>query len=65
MDSNNLDRRLPPVAAPAHAVSYRFPPDVYNLVEMAVQHAAKSGDRLSRNEAVIKAIRATYGHLSR
>lgn len=61
---SDFDRRWLPGPAPVMTVSYRFPPEIHHLVELAVQHAARSGDRLSRNEAVIKAIRATYGHLS-
>lgn len=49
--------------APTVAVSYRLPPDVADLIDAAVDHAAMTGDRLSKNEAVVKAIRATYGHL--
>lgn len=46
------------------AATYRFEPDVLELVEAAVQEAAGNGQRLSREAAVSHAIRQTYGHLA-
>lgn len=46
------------------AATYRFEPDVLELVEAAVHEAAGNGQRLSREAAVSHAIRQVYGHLA-
>ena len=46
------------------AVTYRFEEDVLELVDLAVLAAFEKGEKLSKEEAVARAIRRAYGRLS-
>lgn len=42
-------------------VTYRLPEDCLDLIEAAVDEAARQGERLTREQAVTDAIRRAYG----
>ena len=46
-----------------HQVSYRLPLDVLELIEKALDEAYDNNEKMTKEDAVTKAIRRTYGHL--
>ncbi|MGO1316913.1 MAG: hypothetical protein ACTH07_05435 [Microbacterium sp.] len=41
--------------------TFRLPPDVHDLIDQARTEAAQNGDRLTKDEVIIQAVRAHWG----
>jgi hypothetical protein len=58
-EKNNLARPI------KKAATFRLPPDVFELVDAEIAAEAELGNRLTKDDAITRAVRAAYGKKAR
>jgi hypothetical protein len=58
-EKNNLARPI------KKAATFRLPPDVFELVDAEIAAEAALGNRLTKDDAITRAVRAAYGKKGR